>query len=136
VGYLNTGLIGALEALAICNEMVGIARHIGRGIEVNKETLAVEVIERVGPGGHYLRERHTYDNFKKEFYFPELLNRGRYDTWKAYDGQTLVDKARSKVRNILAGHQPIQLPAEVRDKLAEIITKAEEKYRKQGGNIR
>lgn len=124
VGYLNTGLIGALEALVICNDIIGLAHHIGQGFTVNRETLAVEVIERVGAGGNYFLDDHTFHHFR-DFWSPELLNRERYDTWKAKGGLTLGEKANLKAKEILENHQPESLPAAVTNCFQEIIARAE-----------
>ena len=126
VGYLNTGLIGALEALIICDDIIGIARHIGQGIEINRDTLAVEVIERVGAGGHYVMEDHTLNHYK-DFWFPKLLNRDRYDTWKANGGLSLGEKANAKAKEILEKYESPALSAEISEQLQKIIVEAEEK---------
>jgi len=128
VGYLGTGLVGALESLPICNEIMEIVRYVGRGIRIDSDTLATEVIERVGPGGHYLTDKHTLEHFKEEFSSTDLLNRDRYDNWLMEGEVTLREKAKEKVRNILEEHEPERIADDTERKITEIIEEAEQEY--------
>lgn len=130
VGYLGTGLVGALESLPICNEIIEIVRYVGRGIRVDDETLATEVIQRIGPGGHYLTDPHTLDHFRDEFSFPELLNRNRYDNWQERGSLTLGEKARNKNKKILEEYKPDGLDPEIKQELDAIIKRAEKTSKK------
>ena len=56
-------------------------KHYMEGIPVTKETLALDIIDKVGPGGHYLQEKHTMDHFKKIKY-SDLFERQVYENWK------------------------------------------------------
>lgn len=125
VGYLDAGLTGSLESMVVCDEVIGMARRISRGYEINKETLAVEVMERVRPGGNYVTDEHTFNNFKKEFWVPDLLNRKRYIDWVEDGSMSLGNRANSKAKRILKEHKPKPLSSEVSAKLSEIIRRAE-----------
>ncbi len=59
VGYIEHGNCASLENLVISNDLIGFARRIVKGIEVNDDTLGLDVIDKVGPGGHFLGEAHT-----------------------------------------------------------------------------
>ncbi len=129
VGYLGTGLIGSLDALVINNEIMGIVKYIGRGIEFNKDTLATDVINKVGPGGHYLSEGHTMRYFKTEFSPNELVNRYRYDNWREKGSKSMGEKAIEKAKKILLEHKPEPLPEDITGRFKEIIKKAENEYK-------
>jgi trimethylamine---corrinoid protein Co-methyltransferase len=129
VGYLGTGLIGSLDSLVINNEIMGTVRYIARGIEFNKETLATDVIDNVGPGGHYLIEEHTMKYFRTEFSPNELVNREGYDNWKEKGSKSMGGKAIEKAKKILTEHKPEPLPKDITDKFQYIIKKAEDEYR-------
>ena len=75
VGYIEGGMTGSLVQLALMDEAIGMVRHITRGIVVNDETLAAEVIHKVGPNNHYLRQPHTRKYYKSEYFYPKLLDR-------------------------------------------------------------
>lgn len=123
VGYMESGISTSLLQLVIADEVIGQVRQIVKGIEVNKNTLAVDVIEKVGPGGHFMAEEHTFNNFKKEWWFPSIFNRGRFDDWTAQGQPDLAELAKKKLQNIIDSHQPKPLNAEVKNKIKEIASK-------------
>ncbi len=127
VGYIEHGNAASLENLVISNDLIGFARRIVRGIEVNDETLAVDVIDKVGPGGHFLGEEHTMKYMKKETYYPDLFERTFYENWEAAGKKTLFDRSNDKVIDILENYKPEPLPKDVQQKLNEIVKRAESK---------
>lgn len=126
VGFLEGGLSGSMEQIVLGNEAIGMAKRIVRGITVSEETLALGVIDRVGPGGHFLGEEHTFNHFRKEFWFPSVVDRQRYNMWEASGSLTLRDRLNAKVKEILQTHEPKPLPAEVREKIRTIVERAEQ----------
>lgn len=125
VGYIEYGSTASLELLAIADDIIGMARRMARGIEVSDETLALDVIDRVGPGGHFLAEDHTMKWFKKETWFPKLIDRQRYDNWAAAGRETLTQRASKRVIDILENYQPDPLPGGVVKKIHDIVERAE-----------
>jgi len=114
----------SLEQLIVDNEMAGYVKRLLRGFEVNPETLALAVIERVGIGGSFLIEPHTRDHFRREFWFPRLFDRRRWEAWEANGGKTLADRARERKRQILAEHQPEPVEEELARELDRIVAVA------------
>ena len=104
VGYIESALTGSLDMLVISDEIISMVRHITRGIEVNEETLAVDVIDEVKPGGNFLETEHTFKHYRREFWFPRLMDRRNHGDWVEAGGKTLGDRANDKVKNILATH--------------------------------
>lgn len=128
VGYTGVGSCGSLEQLVLSDEIIGMVKRIMRGIEVNDETLAVNVVNKVGPGGHFLEEKHTIRHFKDELWFPTLINRMRYDEWKNVEKcSTMGERAKKKLQKILETHTVPPLSPEVLAVLDEIIGRAEER---------
>lgn len=126
VGYTGAGSCGSLHQLVMCDEIISMVRRYMRGIPVNDETLAVDVVDNVGPGGHFLSEDHTLEHFKTETWFPNLFNRMRYTGWKEEAGGTSMgDRVKEKVKDILANHEVPALPDEVLKELDAIIGRAE-----------
>lgn len=68
--------------------------------------MALEVINQVGPSGHYLTEPHTLAHFRQETWMPKILDRNNYDTWKADGKTTLLQRANTLIKQILETHQP------------------------------
>jgi len=121
--YVGSGLIGCLKSLVYNDEIVGYVRHIlCRGVVVNRETQAVEVMERVGPGGHFMMDEHTLHHFRNELWRPILANNDRYEIWKKKGGKTVGEKAEERVKEILKKHEPRPLSPEVLNELEKIRT--------------
>jgi trimethylamine--corrinoid protein Co-methyltransferase len=116
VGYLDFGLTGSLEEIVLVDEFVGMNRKLLGGIEVNRDTLAVDVIAEVGPGGHFMTHDHTYDHLREQFR-PTVLNRYGREKWEEQGLQDAREKARRKALKLVAEHQVPALPAEVSGKL-------------------
>ena len=129
VGYLESGLLGSFDMLVMSNEVIGMAKRILSGVTVTPETLAVDVIERVGPGGHYLTEEHTRQHFKTELWFPTLMDRQMRRGWEASGKQTMAERVRAKVKGILEHHQPLPIPADVEARLKELVAQADERHK-------
>jgi len=124
-GFLEGAKIGSLEMLVMTNEIAGMARRFLKGIPVNQETLAEDVIHRVGPGGHYLEQEHTLRHFREEHWRPTLMDRHNYDIWWARGGKTMGQRVKEKVMDILLHHKPQPLPDDVRAKVKEIRERSE-----------
>jgi trimethylamine--corrinoid protein Co-methyltransferase len=130
VGYIEHGNTASLENLVICDELVGYARMLTRGIEVSEETLALDVIDSVGPGGNFLMEEHTLRHFKTETWYPDLFERKIYENWVKEGKKTLTQRANEKVIDILENYKPEPLPADVQKKIRDILDRAENRILK------
>jgi trimethylamine--corrinoid protein Co-methyltransferase len=130
VGYLESGLLGSFDMLVMSNEVIGMAKHILGGVTVTPETLAVDVIERVGPGGHYLTQEHTRKHFRTELWFPTLMDRQQRRSWEAGGRKTMAERVRAKVVDILEHHEPLPIPAEVKARLKEIVAQADARHKR------
>jgi trimethylamine--corrinoid protein Co-methyltransferase len=119
VGFTEAANSASLELIAATDEFIGMINTIMRGMTITPETLALRVMEKVGPRGSFLGEKHTVRHFR-ENWFPELMNRGNFEQWSTDGGLSLGDKANQRVRHILDTHQPEPLPAEVVAELDEM----------------
>lgn len=124
VGYLEFGLTYSFDLLVMCDEVIGQVRRMMEGIQVDKESLAIEAIKRVGPGGYFLDDQHTLTHFR-ENWKPGITDRNTYDTWKAKGASTMGQRAKQKIQDILENHQPQPLPAEIDEQIDKILTRAE-----------
>jgi len=113
VGYLDFGLSGALEQIVAVDEFIGANRRLFAGVEVSPETLAVETIAEVGPGGEFLSAKHTAKHVRSAQWRPTIINRQGYPEWQAEGGLDLAEKARRKARRLLEEHEPRPLDAGV-----------------------
>ena len=88
------------------------------------ETLAVDAINRVGPGGNFLIDKHTVKLFKKEVWYPEYLDRQNYDGWLKSGGKSLGETLNARAKWILKNHQPEPLEPSVRQTIREIVERS------------
>lgn len=129
VGYTESAMTGSVFQLVAMNEAIGYARRITRGIEVNEDTLAVDVINTVGPNNHYLREPHTRRYFKSEFWYPQLHDRRNFEEWEMMGKTTMKDRTIDRVRDILATHTPSPIKPETHRVIEEVLAAAEDRVR-------
>jgi len=125
VGYIDNGMACSTAQLVLGNESIGMAKRFIRGIEVNRETLAREVIEKVGPGGHYLDQDHTYNHFRSELWRPGLLARSAYDEWESDGSKDMAARIQDKLEEIVKNHRAPSLPDKTLAALGEIKKKGE-----------
>lgn len=102
-----------LEQLVIDDEIARIIARMARGIDVDEETIALDVIHRVGVGRDYLGQRHTLAHFRTEHFIPVVTDRYSYDTWLAKGSKSIVERAGEEVRRILREHSVEPVPREV-----------------------
>jgi trimethylamine--corrinoid protein Co-methyltransferase len=129
VGFLESGLTSSFEMLVAMNEVIAMAKQIIRAVEISPETLALDVIHKVGPGGSFVAEGHTAKHFRS-VWFPGLLNRQNYDTWAAEGKQTMGDRLRQRVNDILATHKPQALPPQAVERIQGILQAADSRLGK------
>jgi trimethylamine--corrinoid protein Co-methyltransferase len=123
--FLNLGLTGSLELVTICDELISMISYILKGIEVNDETLALDVIRNVGPGGHFLHQRHTLKHFEKEHWIPSLIDRQMRGKWEKTGSKNLIQRSIEKTKEILENHYPNPLPEDIKKNLEESLREAE-----------
>ncbi len=115
IGYSAAGHMGtnpgvsSLEGLVLDNECFGYMSRILRGIEVNKETLAFDVIKEVGIGGTFISQDHTVNHFKNELWEPQIFSKDSYSKWFS-DGMrnNAVDNSIRKTDEIIKENWPCE----------------------------
>jgi len=101
VGYLEQGLTSSMEMMVASDEIVDMVKRILRGIPVTDETMALDVMDEVGPGGQYLDHDHTYSRFKTEIWRPKLIDRRNWENWELAGSKTYQERVHERVIEIL-----------------------------------
>ncbi len=125
LGTLSWGLYGSPEMVVICDEIANMIHRVLDGITVTDETLAVDVIRQVGPGGDFLSQDHTVRYFRKELYFPKLFRRTTIDEWIKAGSKMIHEVAHERVLDILAKSGPVELLPGADAELERVLRKAE-----------
>jgi trimethylamine--corrinoid protein Co-methyltransferase len=120
VGYLEGGMCNSIEQIVICDELIGYTKHFMRPLEINEETLALDLIDEIGPEGNYLTCDHTRQHYKEDWY-PKLFDRRNYDDWQRAGAKTLRQRAQEKAIKILETHKPEPLSIDIQAQLDSIV---------------
>ncbi len=120
VGFMDAGLQGSLQLIAICNDLIGFLRAATAGVPVNEETLGLDAVEELGPTGDYLSHPHTLSHFR-EPYYSQLADKRPYSQWMDRGATTMEERAAQQVEEILSSHQPDPLPTAVQQKIKQIV---------------
>ena len=120
VGYLEAGLTTSPEMIVFTAEVIAMMRRFVGGFSLDAESLALDVIHQVGPGGDFLTARHTLRHFR-ELWQPMLWDRQRADAWSASGSKRLGDRLRDKTISLMESHQPEPLPDAVRQEIIYIL---------------
>jgi trimethylamine--corrinoid protein Co-methyltransferase len=120
IGYLEAGMTTSPEMIVLCAENISMMRRFMDGISFDAESLALEAIDLVGPGGDFLASDNTLSHFR-EFWQPTLFDRRRLADWVADGSKRMSDRLRDKTVAIIEGHRPDPLPDNVRSEIAYIL---------------
>ncbi|MBI3920110.1 MAG: trimethylamine methyltransferase family protein, partial [Armatimonadetes bacterium] len=113
------------EQLVIDNEVAGMVKHYLKGLDVNDETIALDVIEEMGIGGAFLEHPSVARNVRSVYWQPKLWNRLCYSEWFREGAKDVLEKAHERVAHILATHHPKPLTQDQEDQMDEILKEAE-----------
>ena len=124
VGLLGNATIVVPEMIVATDEIVGMIRHLLHEVEVSQETLALDVIRAIGPGGEFLTHPHTLRHFRQAWY-PDLLYRGGAEAWKPSQRLTFEQRVNARTRELIESHQPQPLVEDVAKDIRRIVARAE-----------
>jgi trimethylamine--corrinoid protein Co-methyltransferase len=122
-GILESYNCMSYEKFIMDDEVCGMVKRIRKGYQVNTDTLALDVIKEVGPGGHFLDKDHTLKHFRTEFYQPKLFDRDDFDSWQAKGSPQSMDAANKRYQEILSNYEAPKLPVDVDKALQKFIEK-------------
>ena len=130
-GTYEETLVEALELLVIDDELAGITKRLLEGINVNEETIALDVIKKVvsnpKKGVNFLGETHTRKFMRKELYIPTMIDRNRRSTWRKKGSKDIIERAGDKVKQILQSFTPPEVDGEIEVKLKDYIKDVEKR---------
>jgi len=126
-GTMDHAMTVSLESLVIDHEICGMIGRILQGISVTEETIGLDLIGKVGPGGHFLNQKHTLRHLREEHFLPKLSDRDSYEIWTEKGKGGIRERAKEQVRNILAEHIPLPIDSAVEKELLSIIKEVEKR---------
>lgn len=123
VGYLEAGLTTSPEMIVFTAEMIAMMGHFGRGFSLDAESLALGVVDQVGPGGDFLSADHTFEYFR-QLWSPRLFSRQRVDEWVEEGSRRLGQRLRERTLALLKEHTPPPLSGALREEIDYILQEA------------
>lgn len=117
-----------MEQMVMSNEVIDMLKRILRGIPVTDDTRALNVIDEIGPGGHFLEHDHTYTRFKTEIWKPQLIDRQNYENWEASGSKAYRDRAREKVIEVIEAETEPLIDENMYNELRKICELADERH--------
>jgi len=122
-GWTDGGLTASFEQIVMDAEMLEMTGRFFAGVPVDDETLALDVIAKVGAGGHFLGEEHTRRHFKTEFYFPQLADTEAYESWVKKGSMDAYERATARWKKLLASYQEPKLDPAIDEGLRDFMAR-------------
>jgi trimethylamine--corrinoid protein Co-methyltransferase len=123
VGYMESGLTCSYEMIVLTDELVAMTNNLMKAIDTGSDSLMLDEIDRVGPGGHFLNTDQTLNRFR-EFWYPTLLDRSIRSIWLKKGATTLGNRLNAKVKEIIKDHKPEPLNKGLVNQVNEILSRA------------
>ena len=126
MGICGVDQASSLDILVMQSEIISFVESINRRIEFEEDTFAIDLIEKVGPKGSFIDKPHTRQHFKRELWFPTLLERQYYKAWKEKGAKSMEQRCCERKNEILADHEPKPLANDIAHELENIVKTAEQ----------
>jgi len=124
LGISGVDQASSLDMLVLHHEIVSYVESLMREIDFSDDALGLDVIEEVGPGGTFIDTNHTATHFRRELWFPHLLDREYYQAWLDRGAVSMEERCRQRKQEILRTHKPEPLPVDVKSAIDEIVAAA------------
>jgi trimethylamine---corrinoid protein Co-methyltransferase len=123
VGYMESGLTCSFEMIVLTDELVAMTNNLMKGIDTSPDSLMLDEIDRVGPGGHFLNTDQTLNRFR-DFWYPTLLDRSIRSIWLKKGATTLGNRLNAKVKEIIKDYRPEPLNGDLVEQINKILSRA------------
>jgi len=119
-GYLESGLTSSFDSVLFADEIIGMIKFMLKDLHFDDETVPLDVMGSVGPGGNFLTEEHTAAHFKKSFWFPRCINRETYDGWQKEGSKDLGRILNKKAKEMFGRLETRELPQKIKQDIIKI----------------
>jgi trimethylamine--corrinoid protein Co-methyltransferase len=120
-GWLEGGLTASFEKLVIDAEMLQMMAEFLQPLSISDETLAVDAIREVAPGGHFFGAAHTLARYEQAFYAPLVSDWRNFETWREAGGKTATERANAIWKELLRSYEPPPLDPAVDEGLRALV---------------
>ncbi|MBD3181662.1 hypothetical protein GF312_05170 [Candidatus Poribacteria bacterium] len=123
MGISGVDQASSLDMLVLQDEVISFVESVMRQVDFSDDKFGLDVIESVEPGGSFIDKDHTLEHFRKELWFPKILDRNYYDSWLdngAFDTEKRCQRVKEK---ILSKHNPEPISPDLEKELDKIVKK-------------
>lgn len=120
-GILGSYIAMSFEKFMIDEEVCGMVRQMLKPIDITDESIDIDMIAKVGPGGQYLTNPKTFKLCRTEFFLPDLMARTNYDSWAASGKKKIHQLADDKVSQRLAKYEKPDIDPAIELELTEYV---------------
>ena len=124
MGISGVDQASSLDILVMQHEVIRFVESVMREIDFSDDTLGLEEIRAVASGGTFIDRQHTARHFRRELWFPSLLDREYYDTWLEQGATSMEERCRQRKEEILGRHEPEPISEDLERALDEIVNAA------------
>ena len=136
MGICGVDQASSLDMLVMQSEVISYVESLNREIYFDDDTFALDIIEEVGPKGSFLGKSHTRNHFRKELWFPTLLDRDFYDNWREKGSLTMKNRCFERKEEILASCESEPLESDILEDLNKLVKNAEKNLKKSNPIIK
>ena len=122
-GWMEGGLVASFEKMVVDAEILQMMAVFLDGIEVNDDTLALDAIAEVGPGGHFFGAAHTLARYETAFYAPMLSDWRNFETWRQAGALDTAKRANALWKKLLAAYEPPPLDPAIDEALKDFVAR-------------
>ncbi|MBW2410284.1 MAG: trimethylamine methyltransferase family protein [Deltaproteobacteria bacterium] len=126
-GFLDCADTGSLEMLVMNDEIIAMTKRVMRGLEVSDDTLMLDLIDQVGPGGEFASAIETARRCRQEIFNSKLMDREPWQDWEQNGSASMLDRVRQRLQYILSNDQPLSVSQKIAEKIESILAEAEKR---------
>ena len=131
-GWMEGGLVASYEKMILDAELLQTMAEFLEPIAVDDDSLALDALREVGPGGHFFGAAHTLARYETAFYAPMLSDWRNFESWREAGGKSAAERANAIWKQLLADYQPPPLPQEREEALKAYVARRKEEIAKTG----
>ena len=123
-GIAGVDQASSLEMLVFQHEVIEYIERIMHSFTIDDETLALDLIDRLGPGGTFIAEEHTVKHFREEIWMPAILDRLYWDQWEQIGRPSIDKKVKERLEELLASYKPHPLDDSIERDVQKVLERA------------
>jgi trimethylamine---corrinoid protein Co-methyltransferase len=122
-GWMEGGLRASYEKLVIDADLLEMVAALLEPVVVDDDTLALDAIAEVGPGGHFFGVGHTQSRYRTAFFRPMISDWRNFESWTEAGSPEAFGRANAIAKEILAAYEPPPMEAAVREELEDFVAR-------------